>query len=161
MIYKLNFRSIYFGSFGPRAIVFCSILNSSEKRGTRIPRLVSRRDCRRRKIIGNRFLEESADHEETRRQLLRDCFRLLFEWQTHSVRNNGSRTRWDGFVGGRYVSGGRGLREGVVICIIPRLLVSRGSRVHGLQLLQQIRGITLCVTLSAGTYGAAHNFPFK
>lgn len=115
-------------------------------------RLVSRRDCRRRKIIGNRFPEESADHEETRRRLLRDCFRLLFEWQTHSVRNNGSRTRWDGFVGGRYVSGGRGFREGVVICIIPRLLVSRGSRVHGLQLLQQIRGITLCVTLSAGTF---------
>lgn len=52
---------------------------------------------------------------------------------------------------------GRGL-EGVVICIIPRLLVSRGSRVHGLQLLQQIRGITLCVTLSACTFD---DLPFK
>jgi len=64
-------------------------------------RLVSRHDRpTRREIIGNRFPEESADHEETHRRLLRDCFRLLFEWQTRSARNNGNGTRWGGFVGG-------------------------------------------------------------
>jgi len=44
----------------------------------------------------------------------RDCFRLLFEWQTRSVRNNGSRTRlgqirWQRntvMEGGRYARGG-------------------------------------------------------
>lgn len=123
-------------------------------------RLVSRRDCRRRKIIGNRFPEESADHEETRRRLLRDCFRLLFEWQTHSVRNNGSRTRWDGFVSGRYVSGGRGLRArgGCNLYYPPTISV---ERIEGARITVITTDTRNNIMRDAFRLRSAHNLPFK